>query len=92
MRKIFVLTLLLCLFIPSLFSQSYRIAEASYNTEGKFKLTTTKKYNLERNYPLDKKTVFDEEKLALYLKNYEQELQNSRFFEKIEVSYEDGSE
>ena len=88
MRKIFVLTLLLCLFIPSLFSQNYRIAEASYNTEGKFKLTTTKKYNLERNYPLDKKTVFDEEKLALYLKNYEQELQNSRFFEKIEVSYE----
>ncbi len=88
MRKIIVLTLLSLLIFPFMYSQNYRISETDFSTKGKFKFTTTKSNILERNYPLDKKRVFDEEQLNKYLKNYEQDLHNSRFFEQIFVSYE----
>lgn len=88
MRKLLALTFSFLLCLAFLHAQNYRIAESSYSTKGKYKISTTRPNIIERNYPLDKKTIFDETKLSQYLKNYQQELQNSRFFESIEVNYE----
>lgn len=88
MKKLTAVILGLLLIIPFSYSEQFKIAKGIYNTKGKFKFTTTNAKTLEMKYPLDKKTIFTEESLDLYIKNYTQELKNSRFFQEIEVHYE----
>ena len=88
MKKITAILLSLLLAVPFLFSENYQISDGIYDTKGNFRLTTTKVMNLKMNFPLDKKTIFDEEEFDAYIKNYAQELKNSRFFQEIDVHWE----
>ena len=88
MKKFTAVILGLLLIIPFSYSEQFKIAKGIYNTKGKFKFTTTNATTLEMKYPLDKKTVFTEESLDSYIKNYTQQLKNSRFFQEIDVHYE----
>ena len=69
-------------------AQNYKIEGYKITTDGKFKLTTTKPYAIELNYPIDKKTIFTKEEFEAYITNYKQELENSRLFEEINVDYD----
>lgn len=72
------------------FAQNYHINNVEYNIEGngKFSLGTTKEYALEQHVPVDTKTIFEtQDDLEEYLKKYVKELNNTRAFEEIEVSY-----
>ena len=88
MKKVTALILSLLFTITFIYSENYKIAKGIYNTKGNFKLTTTKGSIIERNYPLDKKSIFTDEELENYLNNYNQQLKNTRFFEEIDVSWE----
>lgn len=88
MKKIAAAILSFILTIPFIYSEKFKISEGIYITEGNFSLTTTKSSILEKNYPLDKKTVFTEATLKSYINNYEQELKNTRFFQEINIEYE----
>ena len=88
MKKLTAIILGLLLTVPFIYSENYKIAKGIYNAKGNFKLTTTKASSIERNYPLDKKSIFNDEELEAYLENYHQQLKNSRFFEEIDVSWE----
>ena len=69
-------------------AQNYQIDDYKITTSGKYKLTTTKPYAVELNYPINKKTIFNKHDFESYLINYKQELENSRLFEDINVDYE----
>ena len=92
MKKVTAIILSLFITITSIYSENYKILKGIYNTKGNFILTTTKGSSIERNYPLDKKTIFTDEELENYLQNYHQQLKNSRFFEEIDVSWEKAGE
>jgi hypothetical protein len=63
MKKVTALILSLLFTITFIYSENYKIAKGIYNTKGNFKLTTTKGSIIERNYPLDKKSIFTDEEL-----------------------------
>lgn len=88
MKKLSAYFAALFLLLPFLPAQKYQISDYIITTSGKYKLTTTRPYVVELNFPLDKKTLFSQEELASYIKNYKQELTNSRAFEEINVDYE----
>ena len=92
MKNVTAIILSLFLTIPFIYSENYKISKGIYNTKGNFILATTKGSSIERNYPLDKKTIFTEEELENYLQNYHQQLKNSRFFEEIDVNWEKAGE
>ena len=81
MKKLSAYFAALFLLLPFLPAQKYQISDYIITTSGKYKLTTTRPYVVELNFPLDKKTLFSQEELASYIKNYKQELANSRAFE-----------
>ncbi|HAH61673.1 MAG TPA: hypothetical protein DCL73_06205 [Treponema sp.] len=65
------------------FSSSYRINSVSYNIKG-----MTRGSVVERNVEVDRTTIFpNEDALAAYLRDYTQQLENTRFFEEIKVDY-----
>ena len=69
-------------------AQNFKIDDYKITTNGKYKLTTTKPYAIQLNYPIDKKSIFNKHDFESYLTNYKQELENSRLFEEINVDYE----
>lgn len=90
MKKLLLVILLVVLpFI--LFSEAYQIVDSEYEIEGagfKF-MGKTREYPLQRNFPLDKRTVFkDRQAFENYISNYEQTLISSRYFDEVSVKYE----
>jgi len=76
---IYVFLFTAALFFPS----SYRINSVSYNISG-----MTRSSVIERNVEVDRTTIFpDEDALAVYLNDYRQQLENTRFFEEIKIDY-----
>lgn len=72
----------------SLWSQNYRIADSEVSVHGTPAFAVTKPYIVERNYPLDTKTVFTQSELESYIEDYKKSLKSSRFFEDVQISYE----
>lgn len=74
-----------------LFADKYVIKDAEFDITGagfKF-LGKTKEYSILRNFPLNKKKVFQSnEEFETYLANYKQQLSDSRAFETIEIGYD----
>jgi len=91
MKKISTLLLLFTLFNFFVFSESYKISDVEYSVEGagfKF-LGATKPSSLRKNFPIDKKKIFDSrEALDNYINNFEKSLISSRDFDTVEVDYE----
>lgn len=85
------LAFLFCFFISFYsFAQSYHINNVEYNLEknGSFSFGTTKIYALEQHVSVDTKSIFEsEEDFQTYLTKYVKELNNTRAFENIEVTY-----
>jgi len=78
---VFVLPLILCSF--PVFASSYRINSVSYNIKG-----MTRSSVVDRNVEVDRTTIFhDENALSAYLRDYTQQLENTRFFEEVSVDY-----
>ncbi len=82
----------LFLFLAGLiFAESYKIDGTSFNIKGagfKF-LGKTREYAILTAYPVDTKTVFQDENLLNdYLADYKTKLESSRAFESVEIGYE----
>lgn len=80
-----ILAAVSALFITAVpaFSSSYRINSVSYNIKG-----MTRSSVIERNVDVDRTTIFpDEDAFAAYLRDYTQQLENTRFFEEVKVDY-----
>ncbi|MBR1639721.1 MAG: hypothetical protein IJ688_10090 [Treponema sp.] len=87
MKKILLLFFILS---SALYAQTYKIIDSDISIQSSsFGLGTTTPYALKKNIPLDYKKEFTKNELELYLENYKQSLSNSRFFESIDVQYEE---
>ena len=87
--KKFLLTV--CFFLTcalSLSGENYKIKKAEINTSGKFKFTTTRPHAVEIQHPIDRNSIFTKEELEAYLEYYKQQLNNTRLFEEVSVTYE----
>lgn len=77
--------------LASSFASSYKITKYEMNIEGtgfNF-LGKTNQQSLLTKYPLDTTTVFNtEEELLIYINAYKKQLESSRAFEYVNVSYE----
>ncbi len=88
MKKIL---LAVCFFLTCAFTlsgENYKIKKAEITTSGKFRFTTTRPHAVEIKYPIDRNTIFTEEELLSYLDYYKQQLNNTRLFEEVSVTYE----
>lgn len=80
------LLLILCLSfnLLCLFGQNYQIKNVTYNIEGR-----TREKNIQRNFPIDKSIIFQNENdFLLYINKIKSDLSNSRIFEKIDIKYD----
>ena len=88
MKKVLLIISAFFVLLTCASAQNFKIEDYKITTSGKYKLTTTKPYAVELNYPIDKKSIFNKHDFESYLTNYKQELENSRTFEEINVDYE----
>lgn len=88
-KSLFVSLFVLLPFL--LFSEAYKITNAEYDIKGagfKF-MGKTREYPLNQNFPLDKKTTFENhEAFDTYIENYTETLVSSRYFDEVSVTYE----
>ena len=88
-KSLFVSLFVLLPFL--LFSEAYKITNAEYDIKGagfKF-MGKTREYPLNQNFPIDKKTTFENrETFDTYIENYTETLVSSRYFDEVSVTYE----
>lgn len=91
MKKFFMQILFFAFICTSIFAEKYQICDYEINIDkkGSKLMGVTRKNSVLRNFPIDRKTVFESnEEFENYIKNYKQNLINSRAFETVEVLYE----
>jgi len=82
-NSLFVLLSGILLFAAPLFASTYRIKNVAYHITG-----LTRSSIIDRNIPVDKTRIFsNESSLVAYINDYKQQLENTRFFEKVDVDY-----
>lgn len=91
MKKKFLLSVIFATFSLFLTAENYQISDYDFDITGagfQF-LGKTREYSIITNYPIDTSTVFEtSEDFELYINNYKRQLENSRAFESVEISYE----
>lgn len=90
MKRKFLLSLIITSF-SLLFAEQYKISDYSFDITGagfQF-LGKTRESAIISNYPIDTKAIFEtKEDFETYISNYKRQLDNSRAFEEIEITYE----
>lgn len=82
-NSLFITLAGLLLFAAPLSASSYQIKSIEYNIAG-----LTRSSVLDRNIPVDKTRIFpDESALVAYISDYKQQLENTRFFDNVDVDY-----